>query len=134
MLNKSLIGISFAESPDLNIVFQDLMEDGVSWKLGDETFNESAGMVETILSPNFFTRGSVTLHLVPTSPKNLIWAQRVLNNGAITGSATITLDNGENVTIRKMRISREEYTADGKPSSSSYTIHCDVRVNKDLVV
>lgn len=134
MTNKSLIGISFAESPELNIVFQDLLDSGVSFNLGEDTFNEVNGMAETILSPNFYTRAQVTFHLVATSPKNAVWKKRLLSNAGIAGSATVTLDNGESYTIRKMRFSKAEYTSDGKTSDAGYTIHCDVRVNKDLVM
>lgn len=133
ILNKSLIGISFANNPELNIVFSDLHENGITISYnGDSSVNEISGFSETILSPNFYTRATITINLSPLSTKFDIWKNKVIENGYIEGSASIITDNGATFNIKKIFIKQGDIDANGTSGIVPFIITCDYEVNKEL--
>lgn len=135
IINKSIVGISFGEDTSLNIVMQDLLDSMLSFSFEGENFNEISGAGETITTPEFYTRTSTTIHIRADSPKYQTYQARLINNGRVSGNATLTFDNGTNWTLRNIIIKMGgEYTSDGRSADGAFTLTADVRLNSDLLV
>ena len=133
MLNKSLVSLSFANDPQLNIVSSDLQENMITISFnGENAFNEIAGVTETILSPNFYTRASITINLSPLSSKFDIWKDKIVSNGYVEGTASLVTDNGATFNIKKIVIKQGDIDANGTSGVTPFIISCDYEVNKEL--
>lgn len=132
VLNGNLVGISFSDNTQLNIVGQDLMDSFITFSPEGSAFNEMAGAFETILGANGYMRYVAEVHIRADSPKFSVYYDRILSNANVSGTATVTLDNGRNFTISKIVIEPSPYTSDRKTGDGIFNIRCDMVVNKDL--
>lgn len=132
VLNGNLVGVSFSENTQLNIIGQDLMDSFLTFSPDGSPFNEMAGAFGTSLGANAYMRYVVEVHIRADSPKYDVYYDRVFSNAHVPGTATVTLDNGRNFTISQIVIEPSPYTADRKTGDGIFNIRCDVTVNKDL--
>lgn len=133
ILNKSLVSLSFADKPALNIVASDLLDNMVSISYGNDNFNEIAGVTETILSPNFYKRATITINMSSISSKYSVWKNQILANGYVSGGATLRADNNETFNVRKIRIDFSDSDFNGQTGAGVFTMTCDLQINKDLI-
>lgn len=133
ILNKSLVSLSFADNPSLNIVAEDLLDSMVSISYGGENFNEISGAFGTTLSPNFYKRATITINMSSISAKYSVWKNQILSNGYVSGGATLRGDNNETFNMRKIRIDFSDSDFNGQSGAGVFTVTCDLRVNTDLL-
>lgn len=135
ILNKALVGISFATKPSLNIVASDLLDTMFSISYEGDSGYEIPGATSTMQGVNFYKRANVAIHIRADSPKYSAWMEQVNASAMFEGNATLLLDNGETILLSgNLRIDDAEYDNTGQAGDANFILRGDRRINKDLAV
>lgn len=129
VLNISFVSVVFSDATALNILPQDLDANMLSIEYDDnpaKTAKASFGLVRTY---NFFQQVTVTINLLKTSVRFNDYQSQIAQDAILDGTATIILDNGQNIVLKDLSIGRSSYGIGDDSISSAFTITGSTDVN-----
>lgn len=134
LINKSRSSVIFSDYPEL-LCTTEVLGDGIiniSFN-GDQTNRISAPLGD-ILSPNFTQQATITIDLLKTSSQYKEFLKRRKTSNILSGSATVTVDDGSTYKVSNLTFEIGSVSGDGTSASVEVTLTGNVRVNQLLLV
>lgn len=133
-INKSRSSIVFSDYPELLITTEVLGDSIINLSFNGQQTERIASALGDILSPNFYQQASVSVDLLKVSNQCKELMKRRKNNNILTGSATVTLDDGSTYKLTSLTFEIGSVSGDGTSATVEVTISGNSRVNQLLLV
>lgn len=133
-INKSRSSIVFADYPELLITTEVLGDSIIDLSFNGQQTERISAPLGDVLSPNFTQQVSVSIDLLKTSKQYQEFLKKRKNNNILTGSATVTLDDGSTYKIYNLTFELGSVSGDGSSATIEVTLTGNARVNQLLLV
>lgn len=132
-INKNLTAVIFGKYPNLLCKGSDLGEDMAELSFEGESANRIAGAFNSILSPNFYVNGSITISILKTSDLCNQFLEQYKNSTILDGTALFSFENGEIIKLDNLTFELSSISGSGKDAVMQVTIKGDIVVNQALM-
>jgi hypothetical protein len=132
-IHKGFVKAVFSSAPSLNIIPTDLGEDMIQVTVDEESVTRLPTATGTVASGNMFVPVTITFPILKTSGADLIYKNKWMTNGVVTGSVDVYDDVNKAWTITSLSMSLGQFNANGKEAFRTYTLKGNMEVNTNLM-
>lgn len=133
VINKNLTAVIFGNYPNLLCKGTDLGEEMAEISFNGDSATRIAGAFESILSPNFYVNGSITINVLKTSDLCSQFLQQYRTSTILDGTALFSFENGEIIKLNNLTFELGSISGSGKDATIQITINGDVIINQNLL-
>lgn len=134
VLNISFVSVVFSNATSLNILPKDLDANMLTIEYDDAPVKNARANFGLVRTYNFIQQVTVNINLLKTSVRFSDYQSQIAQDASIDGTATIILDNGQNIVLKDLSISRGSYGIGDDSISSQFSITGSVDVNVGAIV
>lgn len=122
VLNKSFVSVIFSDATALNILPQDLDANMLTIDYEDSPVGVGEASFGLVNSYRFFQKVTVTINLLKTSVRFSDYQSQISQDAILDGTATIIMENGQNLVIKDLSLGRGSYEINDDTISTTFTI------------
>lgn len=134
LINKSRSSVIFSDYPELLITTEVLGDGIISISFNGEQTGRISAPLGDILSPNFTQQVNVSIDLLKVSNQYSDLLKKRKNSNILTGSATVTLDDGSTYKLTNLTFEIGSISGDGSSATVDISLTGNARVNQLLLV
>lgn len=133
-INKSRSSVIFSDYPELLCTTEVLGDGIINISFNGQQTERITAPLGDILSPNFSQQATVSIDLLKVSSQYAEFLKRRKTSNILTGSATITVDDGSTYKVSNLTFEIGSVSGDGTSATVEITLTGNVRVNQLLLV
>lgn len=133
-INKSLSSVIFSDYPELLIRIDSLGDSMVSISLSEDSTQRLATPLGDILSPNFVTRGTVSVDILKVSEVYHTLVKMIKTSNILSGSVVVALDDGTKYKLDKITFDIGSISGAGNEASADLTLTGNMKVNQNYLL
>lgn len=133
LINKSRSSVVFSDFPELLITTEVMGDSILSVNFNGQQTERIPSALGDVLSPNFYQQAQVSVDLLKTSEQYEKFLKRRKISNILSGSATVTTDDGQTFKMHGLTFEIGSVSGDGSSATVDLTISGNARVNMELL-